>query len=92
MDNYHKVLEALINKSIVNVACLVEDRDVILGYSILSTDEETVHWCFVKSAFRNRGISKDLLPSNIATFTHFSTVGLDIAKKHPDCVFNPFCV
>ena len=92
MDNYKHICEALINKSTIKVACLIEDEDVILGYAILSPDLTTLHWAFVKNAFRNKGISKDLLPKYFSVFTHFSTLGLSLVKKYVDLTFNPFSV
>ena len=104
MQNYKRVAEALVNspKNIIQVACLKEDADTILGYSILSSDFMTVHWVYVKSSetkiageeekltWRRKGIGKSLLPQFPAYYTHFSTSGLEIAKKFPQCVFNPF--
>lgn len=104
MQNYKRVAEALVNspKNVIQVACLKEDSDTILGYSILSADFMTVHWVYVKSSetkiagedgkltWRGKGIGKSLLPQFPAYYTHFSSVGLEIAKKFPQCVFNPF--
>lgn len=90
---YYKLIgEALISKSQVKVACLKDDKDVILGYSILSQDFNVVHWVFIKSAFRKQGISKSLLPTRPMQFSHFTTMGLEYAKRFENFVFNPFNV
>lgn len=89
MDVYKQVLEALLQRSIVKVACLVEDQDVILGYIVLSNDVNTIHWVFIKQAFRKQGIAKSLTPKNARVYSHFSDLGLSLAKKL-NYVFNPF--
>lgn len=88
---YYKLIgEALISKSQVKVACLKDDADIILGYSVLSQDFSVVHWVFIKRAFREQGISKRLLPERPSQFTHFTTMGLEYAKRFENVVFNPF--
>ena len=63
MANYKPVAQALLVRHKVHVACLKEDQDVILGYSIVSHDSSTVHWVQVKSAWRRKGIAKSLVYS-----------------------------
>lgn len=92
MANYKLIVEALLAKHQVKVACLCEDKDVILGYSILSKDFTTIHWCFVKSAFRKQGISKALLPKYPTTVTHLTVLGKALLPKFKDCLFNPFAL
>lgn len=92
MDNYKLIIEALLNKHIIKVACLKEDPDIILGYSVLSKDFQIIHFCFVKSAWRKNGIARSLLPKYPTCVTHFTTMSLDLMKKFPDCVFNPFSI
>ena len=92
MQNYHKILEALLDRSEIKVACLKEDPQVILGYAILSKTTPTLHWCFVKSAWRGIGIAKSLVPKETKVATHLTKVGLSIMKKRPEMVFNPFDV
>ena len=90
MMNYKHIAEALLNKHLVKVACLKEDKDVILGYSILSKDFQTLHFVFVKSAFRKQGIGRSLIPHSISTVTHLTTLGKSLMNKLSNCVFNPF--
>lgn len=91
MNKYHAFLENLLAQSATNVqvACLREDPEVILGYSVLGANH-TAHWTFVKSAWRNIGIAKSLIPADTETVTHLTKVGLSIINKHPNVVFNPF--
>lgn len=91
MEHYHKVIVYLLDKSTteIKVSCLVEDENVVLGYSITSPD--TLHWVFVKKQWRGIGIAKDLVPESIKVVTHLTKVGLSIiSRKKLD--FNPFAI
>lgn len=90
MKNYKDVAEALISKSTIKIACLTEDANVILGYSILSPDYQTIHWVFVKAAWRNQGIAKSIVPRFPIAVTHLTTLGKSLLTKFENCVFNPF--
>lgn len=90
MANYKMVIERLLQKSVVKVACLKEDHNVILGYSILSADYQAVHWTFVKSAWRRKGIAKSLVPQHPTYVTHLSALGKSLMSKLPNVTFNPF--
>lgn len=92
MNNYKLIAESiLVNpKTLIKIACLKEDEDVILGYSILGNNYHTVHWCYVKKVWRKQGIAKSLLPQFPSTFTHLSIVGKSLMDKFPSAVFNPF--
>lgn len=92
MDNYKLVCEALIQKHVVVVACLKDDLDTILGYSLTSADGKVIHFCFVKKAWRKQGIGRELLPQSPKLYSHFTTLGLQLAKKYPDFTFNPFAL
>lgn len=87
---YHQVLEAVLAKpdTKVTVSCLKDDPEVVLGYSVHTSDK--LHWIFVKKAWRSIGIAKSLIPANIKTVTHLTTVGKSILKKYPEVKFNPF--
>ena len=92
MENYKRLAESLVTnpKNIVKIACLKEDSDVILGYSIMSDNFQTAHWVYVKSAWRGKGIGKSLLPQFPTSFTHLSALGKTLMSKYPTAVFNPF--
>lgn len=91
MDNYHKVVEHLLNSpnTLIRVACLREDPDVILGYAVLTKDLTIAHFCFVKKAWRGIGICTQLVPNTVTTVTHLTKTGLSLLKKK-DLTFNPF--
>lgn len=94
MTNYKPVAEALVNgnKTAIKIACLKEDPDVILGYSILSADYLTIHFCFVKAAWRQKGIARSLLPKYPTAVTHLTRLGRDLLPKLENTIFNPFAL
>jgi hypothetical protein len=92
MENYKPVANSLVNggRTIIKVACLPDDPDTILGYSILSPDYQTIVWTFVKKAWREKGIAKSLLPKYPTTVMHLTDIGKILLHKFPNCIFNPF--
>lgn len=99
MEQYHHVLTQFLAREgvKVKVACLIEDPDVILGYSVSrniklgEADISILDWVFVKSAWRKIGIAKMLIPARINACTHLTKTGLAIKnQKLPDVIFNPF--
>lgn len=92
MDNYKKVIQTLIDSPHVSVkiACLKEDPSIILGYSILSADFQSIHWVFVKSVWRKKGIAKSLLPKYPSKVTHLTKLGSSLLPKLNGAIFNPF--
>jgi len=88
---YHQVIEKLLSSPTVKikVSALIEDPTVILGYCV--SDQDVVHWTFVKDAWRGIGIMKSLLPKDFTTVTHITNIGEEIIrKKFPHIIFNPF--
>lgn len=94
MNNYKYIAEDLLSNpnTIVTIACLPEDPDVILGYSILGKYYQRLDWVYVKSAWRRKGIAKALVPKLPTEATHLTAVGKILMKKFPGLVFNPFAV
>ena len=94
MANYKRVIEAILSNpnTAVKVACLPDDPDVILGYSIISKDGQTLHWVYVKSAWRKKGIGKSLTPETIMQVSHLSTLGKSLLSKLNSAIFNPFAL
>lgn len=91
-DKYHEVIEKILHlpTTVVAVACLKDERDVILGYSILGYPK-TLHYVHVKQAWRRFGIGTMLVPKDLDTTTHVTKVGWSILKKkYPKVIFNPF--
>jgi hypothetical protein len=92
MSCYSRVAQALVNNenTKILVACLPEDPDVVLGYSMTSRDDKTVYFCFTKAAWRKRGIAKSLLPKDPKYVAHLTKVGDSLMYKFPNAKFNPF--
>lgn len=92
MQNYKSVIEVLLNKATINVACLPDDKDVVIGYSILSNDYLTVHFCYVKAAWRKNGIAKSLVPRHPTAVSHLTKLGKELLPKLSPAIFNPFSI
>lgn len=92
--NYAKVADHLIDSGtmVIKIACLPDDPSVILGYSILSPDYQTIHWCHVKDRFRKNGIAKALLPKHPTQVSHLNDLGKSLLLKFPTAIFNPFAL
>lgn len=96
MANYHPIAERLLKGApTIKVACLKEDPNTVLGYSIYRTipveDQNIVilDWVFCKSAWRGIGIGKDLLPGKVHAVTHLTKQGKSMLPKL-GAIFNPF--
>jgi GNAT superfamily N-acetyltransferase len=94
MAAYHTVLTTLIRLPGVSIrmACLKDDPDTILGYSVTGRNDSVLHWVFVKSAWRGLGLARDLVPDTVKSVTHLSRVGRIVLRKRPSLVFNPFLI
>lgn len=92
MEYYHKVLERFLDnpKVKITVACLKDDPQVILGYSVTREvkGQVVLDWVFTKKAWRNIGIGKSLVPSNLQVVTHMTKTGKGI--KPSNVIYNPF--
>lgn len=91
MGAYHGFIQLVLDRknTVVKIACLKDDPDVILGYAVLTPSVKAINWVFVKKAWRTIGIAKQLVPSEFKVATHLTKVGLSIASKK-DIIFNPF--
>lgn len=92
MSNYKKVAEFLVkgDKTIIRIACLPDDENVILGYSITNLDSTVLHYVFVKTAWRKKGIARSLIPNKLVAVSHLTNLGKELLTKLPETVFNPF--
>jgi hypothetical protein len=92
MANYKKVAQTLVTpgKTAIYVACLPDDPDTIIGYSILSNNLQTVHWVHVKKNWRKRGVARSLIPQAPTACTHLNSVGRSLMLKFPGIIFDPF--
>ena len=94
MQVYHGVIDNVLKSehTIINVAVLNEDPDIILGYSVLNNQHlnPVLHWVIVKEAWRKMGIARHIIPENVDTVTQLTTIGLKL--KPENVKFNPFLI
>lgn len=91
-SSYQEYIKKLLQRPqcIVRIACLTEDPDVILGFSVSEPDTLHYVWC-EKDSRRKFGIARALTQFPFSTFTHLTNVGMSIwSKKFPEAKFNPF--
>lgn len=93
MTNYHKTIENLLARESTQVliACLSDDADIILAYSVLTPLAHTVHYVHCKPAWRGIGIAKSLVPDTTKFATHLTKTGLSIIRKK-GLLFDPFAL
>ncbi len=88
--NYDTYLGNLLAKSdsVVKVACLESDSDIILGYAIY-TPLKALHYVFVKDAWRRRGVAKMLIPTGLPSVSQITDLG-DVLRIKNNMIFNPW--
>lgn len=91
MKWYHKHIETVLAQpdTTVRIACLKEDVDVVLGYSVARGND--LHWVMVKPDWRGIGIARDLIPNGIVNATTITKSGYGIIKKR-GWTFSPWGV
>lgn len=74
---YQTVIAHLLAKSnvSVNIACLKDDADIIVGYSVHERmpRDTILHWVYVREDWQREGIARDLCPKNYTIITHLTT-------------------
>lgn len=88
--NYHRYIEALLARPLVNVkfAVLSDEPDTILGWAVV--EPGTVHYVWVDPLQRGAGIAKMLCSDPFHTITHLTTIGAKIFKTMPHVRFDPW--
>lgn len=93
-DSFYATYEKLINhylarpKAIVRLAVLDDDRDIVLGWSLI--EGRTLHYVYVQYDQRAQGIAKALIPEKIHYITHLTKAGLAVWNALlPEAVFDP---
>lgn len=88
---YRAVISKILPRSKIRIACLKEDPEVIIGYSVYEPDR--IHWIYVKEDWRRIGLAKDLLPEKMSSYSHVTKLALEIIQKKftkRTMTFNPF--
>lgn len=91
-DGYGRVIEHLLQKSVLRplVACLADEPEVVLGWALVEPEASVIHYCYVKKAWRNQGIAKQLVQGlELKICTHLTKAGNAIRLKK-SITFNPF--
>lgn len=86
-DKYRAVIKHLLANATVRIVCIEDAPDVIVGYAVHSADGTTLHWVYVKKAWRKQGIGKGLIPPNVTIITHLTEKAAE--KKLDSWKFDP---
>lgn len=86
MVEYRKILQALLLRRTVKIACLKDSPDTIIGFSIYG--KGVLDWVFVKPQWRQIGVAKDLIPVDTLIVTHTTKIGKSIRPQ--TWTFNPW--
>lgn len=89
---YHLFIENLMDKpdSVVRLAVLSDDHDVVLGWSV--SREDVLDYVRVQKDYRRMGIAKKLMPPKLTAFSHVTITALKIWQRTPKyryLEFNP---
>lgn len=102
---YFREETALIDQTLLDprtrvlVAHKPDEVNVIYGYLVVTerqAQEPLLHFCFVKEAFRSKGIATALYAEGIgpdgakSTATHMTSKGRRASCRHPELVYNPY--
>lgn len=92
MPSYREFFNKLLAhpQTVVKMACLKEDENILVGYSIINEAKSILHWVYVKPVWRKFGIAKMLIATPIKAVTHLSLQGEGLLTKLNGAVFNPF--
>ena len=85
-QKYKLIIQLLLERADVKVACLEEDPDVALGYCV--SRGHCLDWIFVKKAWRRLGIAKALVSPDINRCSHLTKLGRTLKPK--EWIFDPF--
>lgn len=89
--SYHRLISGILERqdTIVRLAVLTEDQDVVLGFSV--SRSETLDYVYVNKDYRRLGVATQLVPRTIKVITHITKTALTIwASKYKEWKFNPF--
>lgn len=98
---YYRAHQKLISKTlerknnVLKFAALKDDPKVVFGFLWANLYPETLHYVYIKKAFRNLGLAKHLYfstfkPDQEVFFSHLSYDGGKIICKYHQFMFNPY--
>lgn len=90
---FTKVIDYILDRSEILIACDQSNEDTILGYLIY--EPTVVHYAYVKNGLRELNIARDLIlhafpDAKSVVHTQSTNDSKKIAKKYPELIFNPF--
>lgn len=92
---HKKVLQRLLRRAPLTIACDQEDQKVIMGFCL--TNADTLHYMYVKRPFRRFGVARMLLKTcgislDSCVCTHWTDDMTEIwrEKRYPGLVYNPY--
>lgn len=96
-SKFNQVMNHILSKPRVRVTLAVvkEEPSAIVGFSIYEFDQAedvTLHWLYVKPAWRDKGVARTLVHPDTAQVTHMTKIGKSLLRKAKDVIFNPFAI
>lgn len=90
---YAKIIDRLLSISSILIACKPDDEIVIYGYLVF--EPRTIHYCYIKEAFRFSGMAKALIATGVGKLdyvqvSHQTNKLKPILEKYPFLTYNPF--
>ena len=90
---HHRILDSIFARGpTFRVAVVPEERDVVLGWSV--SEGNTLHYVYVKPAFRRHGIALHLT-AHLKTpflYTHWTHALRELHPRLERCIFNPYAL
>ncbi len=95
MSLHHLLLERLIARSVMHIACDPEDPTVCFGF--ICAEGPVLHYVYVKRRFRGMGVGGLLLAaafeaSGPSAFSHLTDEMISLRKRWPLAEYNPYLV
>lgn len=96
---HHKVIDHIMGKPTITALVAHPKNDVhtLLGYVVFERNEErsTVHFTYIKDAFRMMGIARTLYKSGEIDmgklkFSHWTLPVDELIKKYPEIIYDPY--
>lgn len=84
-EEYHAYVKEQVKHARVLIACLNDDHDTIIGFSVVNGT--TLEWISIKWEYREQGIAKLLLKNQHITKVNknnLTKVGQAVLNKHPE--------
>ena len=96
-SEHHKVIERILRRSTVKIACNPQDPSQIMGYLVYEKLDGiwVFHYCYVKHTFRNLGVARELARAaehdfkTLAIASHKTYFAEKILSKY-ELIYHPY--